>query len=105
IVEMVASEYALREGVLLDLAHGDDPRAFHHLSDIRREGVQRVVDLFERDRAHVEHSTDLALRLFDETQLVHGLDTEDRDHLEAAGLMHNARVFISNSPHHKNSYF
>jgi exopolyphosphatase/guanosine-5'-triphosphate,3'-diphosphate pyrophosphatase len=91
--------------VLLDLAHGDDPRAFHHLSDIRREGVQRVVDLFERDRAHVEHSTDLALRLFDETQSVHGLDTEDRDHLEAAGLMHNVGLFISHSAHHKHSYY
>ena len=103
--EMVASEYALREGVLLDLAHGDDPRAFHHLSDIRREGVQRVVDLFERDRAHVEHATDLALRLFDETQAVHALDTEDRDHLEAAGLMHNVGLFISHSAHHKHSYY
>ena len=105
IEEMIASEYALREGVLLDLAHGDDPRAFHHLSDIRREGVQRVVDLFERDRAHVEHSTDLALRLFDETRSLHNLDTEDRDHLEAAGLMHNVGLFISHSAHHKHSYY
>jgi exopolyphosphatase / guanosine-5'-triphosphate,3'-diphosphate pyrophosphatase len=105
IAEMTTSEYALREGVLLDLAHGDDPRAFHHLSDIRREGVQRVVDLFERDRSHVEHATDLALRLFDETQAVHALDTEDRDHLEAAGLMHNVGLFISHSAHHKHSYY
>jgi len=105
IEEMIASEYALREGVLLDLAHGDDPRAFHHLSDIRREGVQRVVDLFERDRAHVEHSTDMALRLFDETQLLHGLKTDDRDHLEAAGFMHNVGLFISHSAHHKHSYY
>jgi len=105
IEEMIASEYALREGVLLDLAHGDDPRAFHHLSDIRREGVQRVVDLFERDRAHVEHATDLALRLFDETRTLHELDTHDRDHLEAAGLMHNVGLFISHSAHHKHSYY
>jgi exopolyphosphatase/guanosine-5'-triphosphate,3'-diphosphate pyrophosphatase len=105
IEEMIASEYALREGVLLDLAHSDDPRAFHHLSDIRREGVQRVVDLFEHDRAHVEHSTDLALRLFDETQTLHDLDTDDRDHLEAAGLMHNVGLFISHSAHHKHSYY
>jgi exopolyphosphatase/guanosine-5'-triphosphate,3'-diphosphate pyrophosphatase len=105
IEEMLPSEYALREGVLLDLAHGDDPRAFHHLSDIRSEGVQRVVDLFERDRAHVEQATDLALRLFDETHLLHGLDTEDRDHLEAAGLMHNVGLFISHSAHHKHSYY
>ena len=105
IAEMIASEYALREGVLLDLAHGDDPRAFHHLSDIRREGVQRVVDLFERDRPHVEQSSDLALRLFDETRTLHGLQTADRDHLEAAGLMHNVGLFISHSAHHKHSYY
>lgn len=102
---MITSEYALREGVLLDLAHAQLDDAFHHLSDIRRQGVQRVLELFERDRAHVEHSTDLALRLFDATRSVHGLGTTERDLLEAGGFLHNVGLFISHSAHHKHSYY
>jgi exopolyphosphatase/guanosine-5'-triphosphate,3'-diphosphate pyrophosphatase len=105
ISSMVASEYALREGVLLDVAGDHVRETFHHLSDIRRQGVQRVMELFERDRPHVEHSTDLALRLFDGTQALHGFDTWERDLLEAGGLLHNVGLFISHSAHHKHSYY
>jgi len=105
ITSMTTSEYALREGVLLDIAgrHHDD--AFHHLSDIRRQGVLRVLEGFEHDRPHVEHSTDLALRVFDATRHVHGLSTAERDLLEAGGLLHNVGLFISHSAHHKHSYY
>jgi exopolyphosphatase/guanosine-5'-triphosphate,3'-diphosphate pyrophosphatase len=102
---MIVSEYALREGVLLDVAHPQGNDAFHHLSDIRSHGVRRVADLFERDRPHVEHSTDLALRVFDETRSVHGLGTTERDLLEAGGVLHNVGLFISHSAHHKHSYY
>jgi exopolyphosphatase/guanosine-5'-triphosphate,3'-diphosphate pyrophosphatase len=105
ITSMVVSEYALREGALLDLARQQNDDAFHHLSDIRRQGVQRVIELFERDRAHVEHSTDLALRLFDATRSIHGLGTGERDLLEAGGFLHNVGLFISHSAHHKHSYY
>jgi exopolyphosphatase/guanosine-5'-triphosphate,3'-diphosphate pyrophosphatase len=105
ITSMTVSEYALREGVLLDVASQQDDDAFHHLSDIRRQGVQRVLEMFERDRAHVEHSTDLALRLFDGTRALHGLATAERDLLEAGGFLHNVGLFISHSAHHKHSYY
>ena len=102
---MITSEYALREGVLLDVAHDGNPQALHHLSDIRRESVQRVVNAFERDLSHAEHSTDLALQLFDQTANLHELTHDTRDHLEAAGMMHNVGLFISHSSHHKHSFY
>lgn len=102
--ELTISEYALREGVLLDMRR-DEPGTFHHLDDIRSGGVRRLVDRFERDRRHVEHATDLALRLFDQLQLLHGLPTWARDLLEAAGLLHNVGLFISHSAHHKHSWY
>ena len=105
VASMVTSEFALREGVLLDTMRGHGADDFHHLSDIRRQGVQRVLDLFERDRAHVEHSTDLALRLFDATGPRHGLGTDARDLLEAGGVLHNVGLFISHSAHHKHSSY
>jgi exopolyphosphatase/guanosine-5'-triphosphate,3'-diphosphate pyrophosphatase len=105
ISSMITSEYALREGALLDTTDEQCADPFHHLSDIRRQGVQRMIEMYERDRPHVEHSTDLALRIFDGTVSQHGLGTEARDLLEAGGLLHNVGLFISHSAHHKHSYY
>jgi exopolyphosphatase/guanosine-5'-triphosphate,3'-diphosphate pyrophosphatase len=102
---MIASEYALREGVLLDVV-GDHVRdTFHHLSDIRRQGVQRVIEMFERDRPHVEHSTDLALRLFDGTQALHGLPASDRELLEHAAMLHDIGEHVAVESHHKHTAY
>jgi exopolyphosphatase/guanosine-5'-triphosphate,3'-diphosphate pyrophosphatase len=102
---MTASEAALREGVLLDSIRPAPADTFHHLSDIRRQGVQRVLDQYERDRDHVEHSTDLALELFDATHRLHRLGDEARDLLEAGGVLHNVGLFVSHSAHHKHSSY
>lgn len=101
---MLISEYALREGVLLDRSQPEGS-GFHHLSDIRRTSVLRVADSFLEDRAHVERATDLALALFDELAELHGLGIDERDLLEAAGLLHNVGLFISHGAHHKHSYY
>lgn len=101
IEELVVSEFALREGVLFDAAHG----SLHQLSNIRQDSVQRVVDRFERDRPHVEHATELSLQLFDALRDMHGLGEPERELFEAAGLLHNIGLFISHSSHHKHSYY
>lgn len=104
IEKMLVSDYALREGVLLDQAHGD-AGGFHHLNDIRSESVLRFADAFEEDRSHVEHARDLALQLFDSLEATHGYGLFERDILEAAGLLHNVGLFVSHAAHHKHSYY
>lgn len=101
---MTYSDYALREGVLLDRVHGEE-EGFHHLNNIRRASVLRFADAFEEDRSHVEHATDLALQLFDDLSELHGYSLFERDLLEAAGLLHNVGVFVSHAAHHKHSYY
>jgi exopolyphosphatase/guanosine-5'-triphosphate,3'-diphosphate pyrophosphatase len=103
---MVVSDAALREGILLDgIAKRSAPGAFHHLSDIRRKSVLRMAETYHEDVAHIGRATDLALMLFDGLAPEHGLDISDRDHLEAAGLLHNVGLFVSHSAHHKHSYY
>ena len=103
---MTVSGYALREGVFLDrFRERVGSAAFHHLSDIRLDGVLRIADLFQEDRDHVTQATDLSLRLFDETKKIHGRTHKWRDLLEAAGLLHNVGRFISHAAHHKHSYY
>lgn len=102
---MTVSEAALREGILIDRAADPVPDAFHHLSDIRRQSVLRMADLFHEDLEHIHTATDLALALFDGAAHLHGLGLTERDYLEAAGLLHNIGLFISHAAHHKHSYY
>jgi exopolyphosphatase/guanosine-5'-triphosphate,3'-diphosphate pyrophosphatase len=102
---MVVSEYALREGVFLDRFRQDRADALQRLVDIRRESVQRMLDRYGEDIAHVTCATRLALRLFDELAPLHGLDDDARRLLEHAGLLHNVGLFVSHAAHHKHSYY
>ncbi|MYJ48386.1 MAG: Ppx/GppA family phosphatase [Acidimicrobiales bacterium] len=108
IKRMEVSDYALREGILLEqmrraAAPGLDP--FHRLEDLRRSGVMYVANSYHEDLGHAEHITDLALELFDGLSTLHGLGEEDRELFEAASLLHNVGIFISHSAHHRHSYY
>ncbi|MGI9624126.1 MAG: Ppx/GppA phosphatase family protein, partial [Acidimicrobiales bacterium] len=101
---MVVSEYALREGVLLDRASSGTDLA-GRVADIRADSVSRLVDLYQEDRSHVQHATRLALSIFDQLADLHGLGGWERGILEVAGLLQNVGLFISHSAHHKHSYY
>lgn len=101
---MLTSPYALREGVLLDRTHGIEGGA-QRLADLRRESLLAMADAFDEDQSHVQHATDLALKLFDGLVEIHGLAAHDREFLEAAGLLHNVGLFVSHSAHHQHSYY
>ena len=105
IEQMTVSEAALREGILLDRAAAVGSPSFHHLSDIRRQSVLRMAEMYHEDIGHIQRATDLALELFDATAEVHELGLDHRDLLEAAGLLHNVGLFISHAAHHKHSYY
>ena len=104
IESMVVSEYALREGVLLDRAAAEGDLA-GRVGDIRADSVNRLVDVFQEERSHVQHATDLALSLFDQLGELHSLGHWERTVLEVAGLLQNVGLFISHSAHHKHSYY
>ena len=52
IATMVVSDYALREGVLLDALDREAGGALHHLGDLRRRNVMHLVDTMDDDPAH-----------------------------------------------------
>ncbi len=103
--EVVFSDYALREGVLLDQARRRAGATLHHLRDLRRRSVVHLMELTDEQPDHSREISRLALRLFDELQLLLGLDDSARELLEAGALLCNVGVFISHSGHHKHSYY
>jgi exopolyphosphatase / guanosine-5'-triphosphate,3'-diphosphate pyrophosphatase len=105
--EIIFSDLALREGLVLDYIHRNRSRIarIDRFPDIRRRSV---VELAERCRWYPEHSeqvTRLALSLFDQTRGLHRLGDRAREWLEFAGLLHDIGGHISYLGHHKHSYY
>lgn len=102
---LVVSDYALREGVLLDALARERGATLHHLQDLRRRSVLHLAELMDEDPAHSRRAAELALALFDQTRRWHGLDDAARELLEAGTLLANVGLFVSHSGHHKHSYY
>ena len=107
--ELVFSENALREGVLLDQFRRRSGASLHSLQDLRRRSVLHVVDLLDDRPEHAEETARHALALFDQLVPLLGFDEGEaasaRPLLEAAALLANVGVSISHSGHHKHSYY
>lgn len=102
---LLVSDYALREGVLLDAYERERGGAVAGLHDLRRRSVLHLVELTDDDPEHSARVARLALELFDETESVHHLGGAARELLEAGALLANVGQFVSHSGHHKHSYY
>ena len=103
---LTISEWALREGIVLDAIRrhdpadwSDDPRA------IRRASVQGLARRCNWDEGHARQVAKLAVGLFDRTQELHGLGSEDRELLEYAALLHDIGEHVSTISHHKHGEY
>jgi exopolyphosphatase / guanosine-5'-triphosphate,3'-diphosphate pyrophosphatase len=105
LTEMTYSDYALREGVLLDTWRREHGGSLHQLSDLRRRRVMHLVELMDEDPAHSVQVARLALWLFDALADRHGLGDQEREVLEAAALLCNVGLYVSHASHHKHSYY
>ena len=103
---MTVSEWALREGIVLDAIPrhdaadwSDDPRA------IRLTSVLHLARRCNWDEGHGRQTARLALDLFDQTQALHALGARDRELLEHASLLHDIGEHVSTESHHKHSAY
>lgn len=103
--ELVVSDSALREGVLLDVLSRRHATSIGHLRDLRSESVSHLAMLAPGERGHAEQVADLALRLFEATAELHGLDPAYEELLEAAALLCNVGLAVSHDRHHLHSYY
>ena len=101
--EFVFSDYALREGLLVDtlrrrgLATGAGDPAMLSVEQLARRCDDRP--------EHSRHVARLALRLFDQLRDDLGVDSASRRLLEAAALLANVGVVVSHTRHHQHSYY
>jgi exopolyphosphatase/guanosine-5'-triphosphate,3'-diphosphate pyrophosphatase len=103
--ELIVSEYALREGVLLDASRKLAGTPTHHLGDIRRHGVLHLMELSVDDPDHAFQTAWLACRLFDLLGAELDVPAHHEELLEAAALLANVGLWLSHSRHHQHSYY
>lgn len=103
--QLTFSDYALREGVLLDTWQRGHHAALDRLSDLRRRNVDKLVEHLDEDPQHSAEVARLARGLFDCTAELHGLGDDCRELLEAGALLSNIGLFVSHAAHHKHSYY
>jgi exopolyphosphatase/guanosine-5'-triphosphate,3'-diphosphate pyrophosphatase len=105
-LELTASEWALREGMVLsaigkhdraDLS--GDPRA------IRRASVLSLCRRSNWREAHGQTAARLACLLFDATASVHRLGPHDRELLELSALLHDIGEHVSRDGHSRHTAY
>ena len=103
---LTISEWALREGIVLDAVGrhdpsdwSDDPRA------IRRESVEGLARRCNWAEGHARRVAELALELYDATAGLLGLGARDRELLHLAALLHDIGEHVSSTGHHRHSAY
>jgi exopolyphosphatase/guanosine-5'-triphosphate,3'-diphosphate pyrophosphatase len=104
--EFMFSDYALREGLLIDTLrrNGTGPAA-DNSTDAAMRSVRVLADRCDDRPDHSEHVARIACDLFDQLHTTLGVDASTRRLLEAAALLANVGVVVSHSKHHLHSYY
>ncbi len=103
---MTVSEYALREGILLDtMEKSRHAGRFRDPGNLRYRSVLALAEHLRYEERHSRHVARLALSIFDQTARLHGLGAREREYLEAAALLHEVGFFVGNAQHHRHSYY
>ena len=99
------SDYALREGVILDTLQRRGLGPATGDSDAAMRSVRLLADRCDDRPEHSQNVARIALDLFDQVWDVLGVAQANRKLLEAAALLANVGVVISHSKHHLHSYY
>jgi exopolyphosphatase/guanosine-5'-triphosphate,3'-diphosphate pyrophosphatase len=104
--QLTISEWALREGIVLDVGRHHDPSDW---SDdphaIRGNAVLSLARRCNWSEPHARQVATLSLALFDATAELHHLGPADRELLEFAALLHDIGEHVASSGHHKHGAY
>jgi len=100
--ELVACTWALREGLLLELAGLASRR---EAIDARKHSVAALAQKFEGNNEHGQTVARLAGQLFDATSEALELPAHSREILEYAALLHDIGHSIDHDRHNRHSYY
>jgi exopolyphosphatase/guanosine-5'-triphosphate,3'-diphosphate pyrophosphatase len=105
--DITLSQYALREGIVIDhlTKHSKEFKLLSDVPDVRRRNVLQLGRRCLWEEPHITHVAKLALKIFDDLKPLHNLTAKEREYLEYGAMLHDVGCFISQSSHHKHSYY
>lgn len=103
IPRMTVCGWALREGVLLDLANVNGTAAATRLG--RRRSVVALARRYAADNAHGRKVAEIAGALFDQLAPALGLPAASRELLEYAALLHDVGHAVDHDRHQRHTYY
>lgn len=105
---MTVSDRGLRDGILLDhVLRGEEARQKYRSLSVRRRSILQLARACNYEAEHAEHTTHLALRLFEEMKRLglHHYGDVEQELLEYAAIAHDIGMFLSHSNHQKHAYY
>ena len=105
--ELILCDRALREGLIADFLIRKTPSepAKVQARELRSKSVLNLLNRWDIDRRHMEHSARLSLQLFDALSEFHRRGIAEREILEYASLLHDVGRVISYPGHHKHGWY
>jgi exopolyphosphatase/guanosine-5'-triphosphate,3'-diphosphate pyrophosphatase len=95
----------VRDGIIADLALRGVGRELSRLSREQRKEVEQMSRRYGVPLAHARKVAEMASGLFLATQALHSLPPQYGKLLEAAAYLHDVGHYVSDSSHHKHSYY
>jgi len=102
IPSLLVCSAGIREGIVESRLAGTPQRSGNSL---RRKASLALMGRSDCDKRHARHVAKLALRIFDQTRMIHALPDEAREMLEHAALLHETGMQVSDRGYHKHTYY
>jgi len=99
------SDAGVRDGIIADLAARGVGRELSMLNRDQRRAVEQMARRYGVQVTHARKVAELAHRLFQSLQPLHKLPPALGKLLEAAAYLHDIGHYVSDSAHHKHSYY
>ena len=99
------SAAGVRDGIIADLEARGVGRELTMLNRDQRRVVEQMVRRYGVQLAHARKVSQIAQRLFESLQPMHGLPPSFGKLLEASGYLHDIGHYVSDTSHHKHSYY
>jgi len=99
------SAAGVRDGIIADLAARGVGRELSMMNRDQRRAVETMARRYGVQVAHARKVAEMARRLFESLQPMHRLPPALGKLLEAAAYLHDIGHFVSDTSHHKHSYY
>ncbi len=105
--ELILCDRALREGLIAEYLIRRTPTepARVQAREMRSNSVINLLNRWDIDRKHMEHTSRLALQLFDALTAVHRYGAVERELMEYCALLHDIGRVISYPAHQKHGWY